>query len=161
MEAKVLVVDDEAEMTAMLRNYLTREGYEVATAPSAETALTYLEDNDIDLVLTDLRMGGMNGLELVQEIRTTRPETQVVLMTAFGGIETAIEAIKAGAFHFVAKPVKLPEVGVLLQKALTERELRRENRQLRAAVEERYSFGQLLGKSAAMQRLFSLLERLS
>ena len=155
------MVDDEAEMTAMLRNYLTREGYEVATAPSAETALTYLEDHDIDLVLTDLRMGRMDGLELVQEIRTTRPETQVILMTAFGGIETAIEAIKAGAFHFVAKPVKLPEVGVLLQKALTERELRRENRQLRAAMEERYSFGQLLGKSAAMQRLFSLLERLS
>ena len=161
MEAKVLVVDDEAEMTAMLRNYLTRAGYEVATAPSAEMALTYLEDNDIDLVLTDLRMGGMDGLGLVREIRTTRPETQVILMTAFGGIETAIEAIKAGAFHFVAKPVKLPEVGVLLQKALTERELRRENRQLRAAMEERYSFGQLLGKSAAMQRLFSLLERLS
>jgi DNA-binding NtrC family response regulator len=161
VEAKVLVVDDEAEMTAMLRNYLTREGYEVATASSAETALTYLEDNDIDLVLTDLRMGGMDGLGLVRKIRTTRPETQVILMTAFGGIETAIEAIKAGAFHFVAKPVKLPEVGVLLQKALTERELRRENRQLRAAVEERYSFGQLLGKSAAMQRLFSLLERLS
>jgi DNA-binding NtrC family response regulator len=161
VEAKVLVVDDEAEMTAMLRNYLTREGYEVATAPSAETALIYLEDNDIDLVLTDLRMGGMDGLGLVQEIRTTRPETQVILMTAFGGIDTAIEAIKAGAFHFVAKPVKLPEIGVLLQKALAERDLRRENRELRAAVEERYSFGQLLGKSAAMRRLFSLLERLT
>jgi DNA-binding NtrC family response regulator len=82
-------------------------------------------------------------------------------MTAFGSIETAIEAIKAGAFHFVAKPVKLPEVGALVQKALTERALRRENRQLRQAVEARYNFGQLLGKSAAMQRLFNLLERLS
>ncbi|ETX06885.1 sigma-54-dependent transcriptional regulator [Candidatus Entotheonella palauensis] len=158
---KVLVVDDEAEMTAMLRNYLTREGYEVATAPSAEAALDYLEDHDVDVVLTDFRMGEMDGLELVQEVHTTRPETQVILMTAFGGIETAIEAIKAGAYHFVAKPVKLPEVGALLQKALTERDLRRENRQLRQAVEQRYSFGQLLGKSAAMQRLFSLLERLA
>ncbi len=158
---RVLVVDDEAEMTAMLRNYLAREGYEVAAAPSAETALDYLKDHDADLVLTDLRMGGMDGLELVREIRRTRPETQVILMTAFGGIETAIEAIKAGAFHFVAKPVKLPEVGALLSKALTERELRRENRQLRQAVEERYSFGQLLGKSASMQRLFNLLERLA
>jgi len=145
----------------MLWNYLTREGYEVAVAPSAEVALDYLEDNDVDLVLTDLRMGGMNGLELVQEIHTARPETQVILMTAFGGVETAIEAIKAGAYHFVAKPVKLPEVGALLRKALTERDLRRENRQLRQAVEERYSFGQLLGKSASMQRLFNLLERLT
>jgi DNA-binding NtrC family response regulator len=82
-------------------------------------------------------------------------------MTAFGGIETAVEAIKAGAYHFVAKPVKLPEVGALVRKALTERDLRRENRQLRQAVEERYTFGQLLGKSAVMQRLFALLERLA
>ena len=77
------------------------------------------------------------------------------------GIEIAVEAIKAGAYHFVAKPVKLPEVGALVRKALTERDLRRENRQLRQAVEERYRFGQLLGKSAAMQRLFALLERLA
>lgn len=159
--SNVLVVDDEAEMTTMLRYYLIREGYEVATASSAEAALDYLEHHDIDLVLTDLRMGEMSGLELVQEIHNTRPETQVILMTAFGGIETAIEAIKAGAYHFVAKPVKLPEVGALFQKALTEQALRRENRQLRQALEERYSFGQLLGKSAAMQGLFGLLERLA
>jgi DNA-binding NtrC family response regulator len=82
-------------------------------------------------------------------------------MTAFGGIDIAVEAIKAGAYHFVAKPVKLPEVGALIRKALTERDLRRENRELRQAVEARYSFGQLLGKSAEMQRLFSLLERLA
>ncbi len=161
MEAKILVVDDEAEMTAMLRNYLTRAGYEVGTAPSAESALLYLAEHEVDLVLTDLRMGGMDGLGLVREIRSTRPETQVILMTAFGGIETAIDAIKAGAFHFVAKPVTLSEVGALCHKALTERALRRENRQLRQAVEERYSFGQLLGKSAAMQSVFNLLERLA
>jgi DNA-binding NtrC family response regulator len=82
-------------------------------------------------------------------------------MTAFGSIDTAVEAIKAGAYHFVTKPVKLPELGAIVQKALTERELRLENRQLRQAVEERYTFGQLLGKSAVMQRLFTLLERLA
>jgi DNA-binding NtrC family response regulator len=161
VEAKVLVVDDEVEMTSMLRTYLTREGCEVATASSAEEALQYLEEHDIDIVLTDLRMGGMDGLELVRSVRANRPETQIIMMTAFGSIETAIEAIKAGAFHFVAKPVKLPEVRVLLEKALTERDLRRENRQLRQAVQERYRFGQLLGKSAVMQRLFALLERLA
>jgi DNA-binding NtrC family response regulator len=112
-------------------------------------------------VLTDLRMGGMDGLALVRAIHATRPETPVILMTAFGGIDTAIEAVKAGAYHFVAKPVKLPEVGALVRKALTERDLRRENRELRQAVEARYSFGELLGKSAVMQRLFGLLERLA
>jgi DNA-binding NtrC family response regulator len=160
-ETQILVVDDEVDMLTLLRNYLSREGYEVRTAPSAEVALQLLEDCDFDVVLTDLRMRGMDGLELVREIRTARPETQVILMTAFGGIDTAIEAIKAGAYHFVAKPVKLPEVGALVHKALAERELRRENRQLRQAVEERYTFGQLLGKSAVMQRLFALLERLA
>ena len=161
MEAKVLVVDDEVEMASMLRNYLTREGYEVATASSAEEALHYLEDHDMDIVLTDLRMKGMDGLDLVRSVRDSCPETQIIMMTAFGNIETAIEAIKAGAFHFVAKPVKLPEVRMLLEKALTERDLRRENRQLRQAVQERYCFGQLLGNSAVMQRLFALLERLA
>jgi DNA-binding NtrC family response regulator len=160
-ETQLLVVDDEVDMLTLLRNYLSREGYEVRTAPSAEVALQLLEDCDFDVVLTDLRMRGMDGLELVREIRTARPETQVILMTAFGGIDTAIEAVKAGAYHFVAKPVKLPEVGALVRKALAERELRRENRQLRQAVEERYTFGQLLGKSAVMQRLFALLERLA
>ena len=160
-DEKVLVVDDEVGMVTLLRNYLTREGYDIHTAPSGETALQFLEEHDYAVVLTDLRMGGMDGLALVREIHTTRPETQVVLMTAFGGIDIAVEAIKAGAYHFVAKPVKLPEVGALIRKALTERDLRRENRELRQAVEARYSFGQLLGKSAEMQRLFSLLERLA
>jgi len=160
-DEKVLAVDDEVGMLTLLRNYLTREGYEVHTAPSGETALQFLEEQDFDVVLTDLRLGGMDGLALVREIHATRPETQVVLMTAFGGIDIAVEAIKAGAYHFVAKPVKLPEVGALVRKALTERDLRRENRELRQAVEARYSFGQLLGKSAVMQRLFGLLERLA
>jgi DNA-binding NtrC family response regulator len=131
------------------------------TAPSAEVALQVLAEHDMDVVLTDMRMPGMGGMELVREIHTSRPETQVILMTAFGSVDVAVEAVKAGAYHFVTKPVKLPEVGALVHKALTERALRLENRHLRQAVEERYTFGQLLGKSAVMQRLFSLLERLA
>src|SRR5688500_14817631 len=104
--ATVLVVDDDVEMLTLLRNYLTREEYAVSTASSAEMALQLLEDHDFDVVLTDLRMRGMDGLALVRELHTTSPETQVILMTAFGGIEIAVEAIKAGAYHFVATPVK-------------------------------------------------------
>src|SRR5215831_16707542 len=160
-EAQILVVDDEVGMVTLLRNYLTREGYTVTTAPSAEVALQLLEEHDIAIVLTDLRMPGMDGMELERELHASRPETQVILMTAFGSIDTAVEAVKAGAYHFVTKPVKLPEVGALVHKALTERALRLENRHLRQAVEERYTFGQLLGKSAVMQQLFGLLERLA
>jgi DNA-binding NtrC family response regulator len=160
-EVQLLVVDDEVDMVTLLRNYLTREGYAVTTAPSAEVALPILTEHDIDVVLTDMRMPGMGGMELVREIHASRPETQVILMTAFGSVDVAVEAVKAGAYHFVAKPVKLPEVGALVHKALAERALRLENRYLRQAVEERYRFGDLLGTSAVMQRLFSLLERLA
>ncbi len=160
-EAQILVIDDEVGMVTLLRNYLTREGYAVTTAPSAEVGLQVLEEHDIDVVLTDLRMPGMGGMELVREIHASRPETHVLLMTAFGSIDVAVEAVKAGAYHFVTKPVKLPEVGALIHKALTERALRLENRHLRQAVEERYRFGDLLGTSAVMQRLFGLLERLA
>lgn len=161
MNEHILVVDDEADMASLLRNYLTREGYEVATAPSAEVALQVLEETPIDVMLTDLRMRGMDGIELVHEVHTAHPETPIVLMTAFGSIDTAVEAIKAGAYHFVTKPVKLPEIGSLIRTALHERDLQRENQQLRQEVEDRYAFGQLLGKSAMMQRLFHQLERLA
>ncbi len=160
-DAKILVVDDEVGMVTLLRNYLTREGYEVTTAPSAEVAMQVVEEHDLDVVLTDLRMPGMGGMELVREIHASRPETQVILMTAFGSIDVAVEAVKAGAYHFATKPVKLPEIGALVHKALMEGALRLENRHLRQAVEEHYTFGQLLGKSAVMQRLFRLLERLA
>jgi len=160
-EAQVLVVDDEVGMVTLLRNYLTHEKYTVTMAPSAEVALQILEEHDIAVVLKGLCMPGMGGMELVREIHASRPETQVILMTAFGGIDVAVEAVKAGAYHFVTKPVKLPEVGALMHKALAQRALRLENRHLRQAVEERYRFGDLLGKSAVMQRLFGLLERLA
>lgn len=160
-DVTILVVDDEVGMATLLHNYLAREGYEVLTAPSAEIAMQTLEDHEVTLVITDLRMPGMGGMELVRALHTARPELQVILMTAFGSIDVAVEAVKTGAYHFVTKPVKLPELGAIVQKALTERALRLENQQLRQAVSERYTFGQLLGKSAAMHRLFGLLERLA
>ena len=126
--AQILVVDDEVGMGTLLRNSLTREGYAVTTAPSAEVALQSLAEHDMDVVLTDLRMPGMGGMELVREIHASRPETHVILMTAFGSVDVAVEAVKAGAYHCVTKPVKLPEVGALVHKALAERALRLENR---------------------------------
>ena len=87
-EAQILVVDDEVGMVTLLRNYLTREGYAVTTAPSAEVALQILEEHGIAVVLTDLHMPGMGGMELVREIHASRPETQVILMTAFGSSES-------------------------------------------------------------------------
>lgn len=100
-EEKILVVDDDVGMLTLLRHYLTREGYDVTAAPSAETALHLLEEHEVAAVLTDLRMPGMDGMGLVGAIHATRPDTQVLLMTAFGSIDTAVEAIKAGGYHTV------------------------------------------------------------
>jgi two-component system response regulator HydG len=158
---KVLVVDNDAEITSTLRGGLSHEGYKVATASGAEAVLVYLDDSDIDLVLIDLGIGGIDGLEVVQDMQLKRPETPIVLMTDFRGINMALEAIKAGTYHLVTKPIQLSAMLSLLQHALNTRDIQRENRQLRQIVEERDHFGQMLGKSAAMQRLFSVLERLA
>jgi DNA-binding NtrC family response regulator len=158
--AQILVVDDELGMGTLLRDYLTREGYAVTTAPSAEVALQSLAEHDLDVVLTDLRMPGMGGMELTRDPRVPARDASHP-NDGLGSVDVAVEAVQAGAYHFVTKPVKLPEVGALVHKALAERALRLENRHLRQAVEERYRFGDLLGRSAVMQRLFSVLERLA
>jgi two-component system response regulator HydG len=159
--APVLVVDDVVERLTWLRHSRTRAGEVVNTASSADIALPLLADHECDVVLTELRLRGMDDVALVRELHAPRAETPVILMTAFGGLDLAGAAIKASAYHFVANPVQRPALGALGRKALTAQDLRRENRQLRPAVEERYRFGQLCGKSAALQRLFALLERLA
>lgn len=160
-ENTILVVDDDVRMATLLRNYFTREGYTVTTAPSAEVALQVLQEQAITIVLTDWRMAGMDGIGLVRAMHGNWPETPVILMTAFGSIDLAVEAVKAGAYHCVAKPVTLPEVGTLVRQALMERTLRRKNGHVHQAVEERDACGQLLGKSTMMQHLFTLIERLA
>ena len=157
----ILVVDDDKSITGALSLILRKAGYEVLTSNSVGDARSVLSKRSFDLVITDLRLADGTGIELITHIKQHTPDTEVILMTAFGSIDMAVEAMKAGAYHFVTKPVKLPEVGALMHKALTERALRLENRHLRQAVEERYRFGDLLGKSAVMQRLFGLLERLA
>ena len=113
------------------------------------------------MVLSDLRMQEMNGIQLLREIRTLRPTTMVVIITAFGSIETAIEAIKSGAYHFVTKPVKLNEVSLVVRKAIEEQALRKENIRLRQEVENRYQFANIIGRSKKMQELFSLILRVA
>ena len=110
-EAQILVVDDEVGMVTLLRNYLTREGYAVTTAPSAEVALQILEEHDIAVILTALRLPGMGGMELVRESHVSQPETQVILMTAFGSIDIAVEVVKAGSYGMERRPYGSRPVG--------------------------------------------------
>ena len=159
--ADILVVDDDEEMLALLQDSLTREGWRVQKARSGQEALHLIEETDFHVVLSDLRMQEMNGIQLLREIRTLRPTTMVVIITAFGSIETAIEAIKSGAYHFVTKPVKLNEVSLVVRKAIEEQALRKENIRLRQEVENRYQFANIIGRSKKMQELFSLILRVA
>jgi DNA-binding NtrC family response regulator len=158
---RVLVVDDDAEMTSLLSDILKDEGYAVDTASSGEQALAKMGDCVYPVVISDLIMKGMPGLTLLREIKRLHPETNVIIMTAFGSIETAIQAMKEGAYDYVTKPVKFEEIALTTRKAVQEASLRRELVWLRRAVEKEYSFNQILGKSKPMQEVFDLIRRIS
>ena len=158
---RILVVDDDPEMTSLLSDILKDEGYVADSASSGEQALKKMGECDYPVVITDLMMKGMPGLTLLREVKRQHPETNVIIMTAFGTIESAIEAMKEGAYDYVTKPVKSEEITLTAQKAMREANLRRELVWLRRAVGKEYSFNQILGKSKAMQEVFDLIRRIS
>ena len=165
--SRVLVVDDEEPMRHMLSLLLSREGYEVKTAPTGEDAITQLskDDADYDVVLTDVRMPGMGGLGLVEWARAERPELTVIVMSAFGSIELAIDAMSRGAYDYVSKPFKQDEVVLTLRKAQERQRLRRENASLRAKLRDRVAsaerLGALLIHSAGMRRVARMVRKVA
>jgi two-component system response regulator HydG len=160
-EARILVVDDNAKMGRLLADQLGDAGFSVATADGGEAAIAQLQKSQFDLVLTDLRMEKVDGFDVLRAVRALDDSVPVLIMTAFGAVETAVEAIKAGAYHYLTKPFKLEEVMVYVERALAERRLRDENRALRQVAIERSSFGQMVGKSEAMQKVYQAVERLA
>jgi DNA-binding NtrC family response regulator len=153
----VLVVDDDSAMRDMLIALLEDTGHEASGAPDAESAVEQLRDRDFDAVVSDIRMPGRTGIELVGEIREIRPGTPIVLMTAFGSIDSAVEAMQAGAFDYVTKPFKRDTMLLSLRRAFERRSLEQENRQLRRAVDRTSSFGEMIGASDAMREIFALI----
>lgn len=161
MEIRILVVDDELSMREFLAILLEREGYVVDQAESAETALDFLEADSYDLVISDVQMPGLDGIQLLGKIKESTPETAVLMMTAFSTAEQAVEAMKIGAYDYIAKPFKVEEVKILVRNALEKRDLKRENQRLRHEVQERYSFSGLIGKSKKMRELYELIEKVA
>jgi two-component system response regulator AtoC len=156
---RVLVVDDEPEMCDLLVSGLGRRGFDVTARPAADEAFALLGEEDFDVVITDLQMKGMNGLELCERVTLNRPDVPVVVMTAFGSLETAIAAIRVGAYDFVTKPLELEPLCLALERAVRHRALQREVVRLRQAVREARHFEELIGTSAAMGRVYDLIER--
>ena len=156
---RVLIVDDEASIRLVLRTLLQGQGYEVEEAASGEQALERLAERPADFVLADVRMPGMDGLELTAAIRERHPETTIVVMSAYGSMDLALQAMKAGAYDYVSKPFKPDEVLLVLRKAEERERLRQENRALREALIEQSRFEEMVGRSEPMQRVFRLVDK--
>jgi DNA-binding NtrC family response regulator len=157
----ILIVEDEPKMQRLLELNLKEEGYDTHSAADAEAGLNIVRQEKIDLVLTDLKLPGMNGLEFLQAVKRTNAAIPVVLVTAYGSVETAVEAMKAGASDYVLKPFSMEEIKLILRKELDVRSLREENRSLREALGRRYEFKNIIGRSSAMQEVLAKVERVA
>lgn len=158
---RILIVEDEAPMCELLTSFFSEKAYDVDTALNGEQALARLEERDYALVITDIKLPGMSGLELLASIRVDWPEVAVVIMTAFSSISSAVEAMKLGAEDYIGKPFQLDELAITVEKALERRSLRREVRELRAEVRGRYNFSNIVGRSKPMQQLFEVIKRIA
>ncbi|MDI6755816.1 MAG: sigma-54 dependent transcriptional regulator, partial [Thermodesulfobacteriota bacterium] len=158
---KILIVDDEESMRHMLSLILKREGYEVRAVGKGSEALSLVESESFDFILSDVVMPGMGGLELLQAFKEKKIEATVIMMSAYGNLDTAVEAMKRGAYDYISKPFRPDEVLLALRKAEERENLRKENLRLRQEVLREYSFGNIVGKSQKMMQLFDTIKKIS
>lgn len=157
----ILLADDDVNLRRVLEFQLTETGYKVSTAQDGAEALEIFADNDFDCVITDLRMPKLSGLELLRKIRAENPEIPVIVITAFGEVETAVTAMKAGAFDYINKPFNRDEILLTLERALNFGETKAENRQLREIVKKEFRLENLVGDSPPMRAVLNVVERVS
>jgi DNA-binding NtrC family response regulator len=158
---KILVIEDEEKLRRVIQLHLSSHGHDVSTTAVAEDALWQVSTETYDLILTDLKLPGMDGLSLLDSIHHQKPELPVIVMTAFSNVETAVDAMKKGATDFLQKPFSLDHLTTIVDKALEVGRLKTENQILRQQLTARYQFGNLIGRSPAMQEVFSLIERIA
>ena len=154
----ILIIDDEEVLQDVLTALLKEEGFETRSARSGAEALGLLEQEEVDLVLLDLMLPDTSGLELLKRIRSEDPDQQIIVITAYSSIESAIEAMREGAFHYIPKPFKNEEVMLTVRKALEQRQLAAENRTLREQLRQVYAFDNIIGKSKPMRKVFELIK---
>ena len=155
---RILIVDDDKNTRDGLRRALAR-GYEVSIAESGERALAMLQSEPVDVLLTDMRMPGLDGMTLLQRALAQRPGLIAVLLTAYGNVETAVEAMKRGAYDFLMKPVNLDHLELLLERALRSRDMEHENVQLQERLNDKFGLETLVGNSSAMRELFDIIKQ--
>ena len=157
----ILIVDDEKNYLVILEALLAPEGYEIITEDNATNALRLIREADLDLVITDMRMPGMNGMELLEEAKKIDPELPVIMMTAYGTIEKAVEAMKKRAYDYITKPFRNEELKLTVRKALEFYRLKKENRLLSDALSDRYKYGNIIGKSQPMLKIYEMIGKVS
>lgn len=161
MKQRILVVDDEESIREFLEIMLKKEGYEVSTAEDGAVALETIKKKSFDLVISDLQMPNMTGIDLLKQIRDVAPATVFMMITAFGTTETAVEAMKMGAYDYITKPFKIDEVRIIIGHALKSQALESENRILKKELNREYSFQNLIGNSEPMHKVFEMIKRVS
>jgi len=159
--ARILVVDDERSMQEFLEIFLRREGYDVVTAGDVDTAVAHLEADEIDLVITDMQMPEKTGLDLLLEAREVSPETILIVVTAFGTTDSAIAAMKEGAYDYLTKPFKVDELRIVIEKALEKKVLSSENHRLRRELRSQARGRNIIGHSSAMQVVYGLIAQVA
>jgi DNA-binding NtrC family response regulator len=158
---KILVVDDDLEMCRMVSDILEDEGFSVLAVNESLEASKILRKEEFDVMVTDLKMKGLKGLDLLEEAKKVAPLTPVIIITAFGTIESAIKAMKMGAHDYITKPFKMDELVVAVRKALENRLLKKEVVRLKKEVQSRYDFHHIVGKNPVMQKIYDLIEKVS
>ncbi len=158
---KILVVDDEPGMREFLEIMLQKEGYKVQTASDGSEAIDLIRDNSYDLAIVDIQMPVVNGIGVLQEIKSFGIETTVIMITAFASHETAIEAMKLGAYDYITKPFKIDEIKLTIKKAIEKRDLEKENIRLKQELGNKYGFSNIIGRSSAIKEVFELINRVS
>jgi DNA-binding NtrC family response regulator len=159
MKSKILIVDDEISQTALLKGFLEKKGYDVTEEQNPLNAITLVRNQEFDLMIADYRMPKMDGLELVKNIREIDPEIGIIMASAYGNIETAVEVIKSGASDFMTKPIDLKELLVLIDRSIDKKELIVENRQLKNILKEKFKFENIIGSSNALSEVMSMVQR--
>lgn len=158
---KILIVDDERSILELLEVALKKEGWKVTTCLSGEKALKLVDREDFDLIISDIKMPGLSGMKLLEHLRERKPDIPVIMITAYGSIKQAVEALKAGAHDYVVKPFDLDELKIVISHGLEQRKLKQENFFLKNELRKKYSFENMLGKSKKMVEIFKLIEKIA
>ncbi|MBN2246303.1 MAG: sigma-54-dependent Fis family transcriptional regulator [Candidatus Aminicenantes bacterium] len=158
---KILIIDDEKSILDLLSVVFTKEGYSVEISLSPSRALELMSREDFDIILTDIQMPQISGMEILKEVKQKTPEIPVVMITAYGTIKQAVEALKAGAMDYVVKPFDVDELKIIVNQGLEQGRLKRENWLLKKELKEKYSFENMVGKSKIMQEIYGLIEKIA